>query len=166
MSSHYDREVPKTIKKTFAVLEPAIVVFLATVVLGAALSSLVMWAWLWSLAWILLDAMGYRWLPAKEREQPASVEEQLQLDRQIADNTLKLDALMTERLSTETLADERERENDATGRALYVRCVQWTDLAGATQTQTAINNQERACRRFSHYVTTGELLPETSDAQR
>ncbi len=38
VSKHYDREVPKTIKKTFAILEPAIVVFLATVVLGAALS--------------------------------------------------------------------------------------------------------------------------------
>jgi type IV pilus assembly protein PilC len=38
VSKHYDREVPKTIKKTFAILEPAIIIFLATVVLGAALS--------------------------------------------------------------------------------------------------------------------------------
>lgn len=38
VSKHYDREVPKTIKKTFAILEPAIVIFLAVIVLGAALS--------------------------------------------------------------------------------------------------------------------------------
>jgi uncharacterized membrane protein YbhN (UPF0104 family) len=28
---------------------------------GAAVASLVMWGWLWSLSWFLLDAIGYRW---------------------------------------------------------------------------------------------------------
>ena len=38
VSQFYDREVPRLVKRTFAVLEPAIVLVLAVVVLGAALS--------------------------------------------------------------------------------------------------------------------------------
>jgi type IV pilus assembly protein PilC len=38
VSSYYDREVPATVKKTFAVLEPAMTILLAVIVLGAALS--------------------------------------------------------------------------------------------------------------------------------
>jgi len=38
VSAYYDREVPAIVKKTFAVLEPAMTILLALVVLGAALS--------------------------------------------------------------------------------------------------------------------------------
>jgi type IV pilus assembly protein PilC len=38
VSAYYDREVPAVVKKTFAVLEPAMTILLAVVVLGAALS--------------------------------------------------------------------------------------------------------------------------------
>lgn len=38
VSSYYDQEIPLAVKKTFAVLEPVIILVLATVVLGAALS--------------------------------------------------------------------------------------------------------------------------------
>jgi type II secretory pathway component PulF len=38
VSEYYDREVPLTVKKTFAILEPIVIVILAVVVLGAALS--------------------------------------------------------------------------------------------------------------------------------
>jgi type IV pilus assembly protein PilC len=38
VSAFYDREVPAIVKKTFAVLEPAMTILLAVVVLGAALS--------------------------------------------------------------------------------------------------------------------------------
>jgi type IV pilus assembly protein PilC len=38
VSQFYDREVPKMLKKTFAVLEPAMVLVLAVIVLGAALA--------------------------------------------------------------------------------------------------------------------------------
>ncbi|GAB4238239.1 MAG: type II secretion system F family protein [Deltaproteobacteria bacterium] len=38
VSAYYDREVPAIVKKTFAVLEPAMTILLAVVVLGAALS--------------------------------------------------------------------------------------------------------------------------------
>ncbi|GAB4372751.1 MAG: type II secretion system F family protein [Deltaproteobacteria bacterium] len=38
VSAFYDREVPLVVRKTFAVLEPAIIVVLSAVVLGAALS--------------------------------------------------------------------------------------------------------------------------------
>jgi type IV pilus assembly protein PilC len=38
VSSYYDQEIPLAVKKTFAVLEPAVILVLATVVLGAALS--------------------------------------------------------------------------------------------------------------------------------
>lgn len=38
VSSYYDREVPLVVRKTFAVLEPLIIVVLSVVVLGAALS--------------------------------------------------------------------------------------------------------------------------------
>jgi len=38
VSAFYDREVPAVVKKTFAVLEPAMTILLAVVVLGAALS--------------------------------------------------------------------------------------------------------------------------------
>jgi type IV pilus assembly protein PilC len=38
VSAYYDREVPSIVKKTFAILEPAMTILLALVVLGAALS--------------------------------------------------------------------------------------------------------------------------------
>ncbi|NJD61556.1 MAG: type II secretion system F family protein [Deltaproteobacteria bacterium] len=38
VSSYYDQEIPLAVKKTFAVLEPVVILVLATVVLGAALS--------------------------------------------------------------------------------------------------------------------------------
>jgi type IV pilus assembly protein PilC len=38
VSNYYDEEIPRAVKKTFAILEPAIVIVLATIVLGAALS--------------------------------------------------------------------------------------------------------------------------------
>ena len=38
VSAYYDREVPAIVKKTFAILEPAMTILLALVVLGAALS--------------------------------------------------------------------------------------------------------------------------------
>jgi type IV pilus assembly protein PilC len=38
VSAFYDREVPATVKKTFAILEPALTIVLAVVVLGTALS--------------------------------------------------------------------------------------------------------------------------------
>lgn len=38
VSAYYDREVPAIVKKTFAILEPAMTILLAVVVLGAALS--------------------------------------------------------------------------------------------------------------------------------
>jgi len=38
VSAYYDREVPLIVKKTFAILEPAMTILLAVVVLGAALS--------------------------------------------------------------------------------------------------------------------------------
>jgi len=38
VSHYYDEEIPRAVKKTFAILEPVIVLVLATVVLGAALS--------------------------------------------------------------------------------------------------------------------------------
>lgn len=38
VSNYYDREVPQILKKTFAVMEPLIILVLAVVVLGAALS--------------------------------------------------------------------------------------------------------------------------------
>ncbi|RJP22169.1 MAG: type II secretion system F family protein [Deltaproteobacteria bacterium] len=38
VSKYYDREVPAVVKKTFAILEPAMTMILAVVVLGAALS--------------------------------------------------------------------------------------------------------------------------------
>jgi len=38
VSSYYDQEIPLAVKKTFAILEPVIILVLATIVLGAALS--------------------------------------------------------------------------------------------------------------------------------
>jgi type IV pilus assembly protein PilC len=38
VSSYYDQEIPVAVKKTFAILEPVVILVLATVVLGAALS--------------------------------------------------------------------------------------------------------------------------------
>ena len=38
VSEYYDREVPMTVKKVFAILEPMIILLLASIVLGAALS--------------------------------------------------------------------------------------------------------------------------------
>ncbi|MDA8122037.1 MAG: type II secretion system F family protein [Deltaproteobacteria bacterium] len=38
VSNYYDQEIPLAVKKTFAILEPVIILVLATVVLGAALS--------------------------------------------------------------------------------------------------------------------------------
>ena len=38
VAAYYDREVPAIVKKTFAILEPAMTILLALVVLGAALS--------------------------------------------------------------------------------------------------------------------------------
>jgi type IV pilus assembly protein PilC len=38
VSNYYDQEIPLTVKKTFAILEPVIILILATIVLGAALS--------------------------------------------------------------------------------------------------------------------------------
>jgi type IV pilus assembly protein PilC len=38
VSSYYDQEIPLAVKKTFAILEPVVILVLATVVLGAALS--------------------------------------------------------------------------------------------------------------------------------
>jgi len=117
-------------------------------------------------ATLALAGLVLVYLPAKERQQPVSPDEQVQLSRQIQINSEALNAMMTEKLSTESLVDERARENDDTGRALYVRCVQWTDLADATQTDSALKNQELACRRYSHYVATGELLDEPNNDQR
>ncbi len=38
VSEYFDREVPLAVRRTFAILEPAVIVFLAVIVLGAALS--------------------------------------------------------------------------------------------------------------------------------
>ncbi|MBI5576122.1 MAG: type II secretion system F family protein [Deltaproteobacteria bacterium] len=38
VSQYYDEEIPRAVKKTFAILEPVIVLVLSTIVLGAALS--------------------------------------------------------------------------------------------------------------------------------
>jgi type IV pilus assembly protein PilC len=38
VSNYYDQEIPLVVKKTFAILEPVIILVLATIVLGAALS--------------------------------------------------------------------------------------------------------------------------------
>ncbi len=99
-------------------------------------------------------------LPWYDKQQPVTEEELEDLDRRLADTTLELQTMLDDDLSVRQLADERERENSDLGQALSVRCLQWTDLNDSRQTAETVRFQQWACKRYNHYVTSGELLPD------
>ncbi len=112
---------------------------------------------------ILLTAWFVGYKPWYEGQQPVTETEQAEINDQLQQNMQEMQSLITLQLDLSQLAIERERENDATGQALSVRCIQWTDLHESRPTDGTLKNQEYACRRFNHYVTTGEVLPEPEE---
>ncbi len=112
---------------------------------------------------LLLTAWFVGYVPWYERQQPVTETEQAEIDTQMQQNMEDMQSLITMQLDLSQMAIERERENDATGQALSTRCIQWTDLHESRPTDNTLKNQEYACRRFTHYVTTGEVLPEPED---
>ena len=114
----------------------------------------------------VLALAGYfvAWLPWYERQQPVSADEQLELDQQLAVSSENLQLMIGERLSVEQLAEERERQYSQLGQELSLRCLQWTDLDDSQPSESTRKFQEWACKRFNHYVATGELLPEEPQA--
>ncbi|MDJ0761315.1 MAG: hypothetical protein QNJ19_18110 [Woeseiaceae bacterium] len=110
----------------------------------------------------VLALAGYflAWLPWYERQQPVSADEQLELDQQLAVTSENLQLMIGERLSVEQMAEERDRQYSQLGQELSLRCLQWTDLNDSQPSESTKRFQEWACKRFNHYVTTGELLPE------
>lgn len=113
---------------------------------------------------LALAAYFVAWLPWYERQQPVSAEEQRELDQQLALTSENLQTMIGERLSVQQLAEERERQDSQLGQELSLRCLQWTDLNDSQPSQNTLKFQEWACKRFNHYVTTGELLTDEPEA--
>lgn len=100
------------------------------------------------------------YLPIREMQKPVTEREQAEFDAQMNLTNESLQGMLSEQLSSTRLARERARENDETGQALSIRCIQWTDMLTSRPSAEVERQQEYACRRFNHYVTTGEVLPE------
>lgn len=115
---------------------------------------------------VVLALAGYvvAWQPWYERQQPVSPDEQQVLDQQLALTSENLQSMIGERLSVEQLAEERERQYSQLGQELSLRCLQWTDLNDSQPSENTLKFQEWACKRFNHYVTTGELLTDEPEA--
>lgn len=113
---------------------------------------------------VALAAYVVAWLPWYERQQPVSPDEQRELDQQLAVTTQSLQAMIGERLSVQQLSEERERQESQLGQELSLRCLQWTDLNDSQPSENTLKFQEWACKRFNHYVTTGELLTDEPEA--
>ena len=115
---------------------------------------------------VVLALAGYfvAWQPWYERQQPVSPDEQQALDQQLALTSESLQSMIGERLSVEQLAEERERQYSQLGQELSLRCLQWTDLNDSQPSENTLKFQEWACKRFNHYVTTGELLTDEPEA--
>lgn len=114
----------------------------------------------------VLALAGYfvAWLPWYERQQPVSADEQRELDQKLAVTSENLQVMIGERLSVKQMAEERDRQNSQLGQELSLRCLQWTDLNDSQRSENTRKFQEWACKRFNHYVTTGELLPDEPEA--
>ena len=115
---------------------------------------------------IVIALAGYfvAWQPWYERQQPVSADEQMVLNEQLTATSEDLQSMIGERLSVEQLAEERERQYSQLGQELSLRCLQWTDLNDSQPSENTERFQEWACRRFNHYVTTGELLADEPEA--
>ena len=113
---------------------------------------------------LALAAYFVAWLPWYERQQPVSLDEQQELDQQLTLTSENLQLMIGERLSVEQMAEERDRQYSQLGQELSLRCLQWTDLNDSQPSDNTKKFQEWACKRFNHYVTTGELLPEEPEA--
>ena len=72
--------------------------------------------------------------------------------------------MIGERLSVQQLSEGRERQESQLGQELSLRCLQWTDLNDSQPSENTLKFQEWACKRFNHYVTTGELLTDEPEA--
>ena len=72
--------------------------------------------------------------------------------------------MIGERLAVEQLSEERERQDSKLGQELSLRCLQWTDLNDSQPSENTLKFQEWACKRFNHYVATGELLTDEPEA--
>lgn len=103
------------------------------------------------------------YVPHRDGQIPVSETAQAEIDEQMQQNMEEMQSLISLQLDLSQLAIERERENDANGQALSIRCIQWTDLNDTRPNEQTQRYQEWACRRFNHYVTTGEILPEEPD---
>ena len=114
----------------------------------------------------VLALAGYfvAWLPWYERQQPVSADEQQEFNQKLAVTSENLQLMIEERLSVEQMAEERDRQYSQLGQELSLRCLQWTDLNDSQPSENTRRFQEWACKRFNHYVTTGELLPEEPEA--
>ena len=113
---------------------------------------------------LALAAYFVAWQPWYERQQPVSADEQMVLDDQLATASENLQSMIGERLSVEQLAEERERQYSQLGQELSLRCLQWTDLNDSQPSENTRRFQEWSCKRFNHYVTTGELLSDEPEA--
>ncbi len=113
---------------------------------------------------LALAAYVLVWLPWHEGQQPVSENEQQVLDQQLVVTSENLQLMIEERLSVEQMAEERDRQYSQLGQELSLRCLQWTDLNDSQPSENTKRFQEWACKRFNHYVTTGELLPDESQA--
>ena len=109
---------------------------------------------------LLLTAWFVVYVPWLEGQQPVTETEQAEIDSQMQQNMQEMQSLIDLQLDLSQMAIERERENDVTGQALSIRCIQWTDLNDTQPSEQTKKFQEWSCRRFNHYVTTGEVLPE------
>lgn len=114
---------------------------------------------------VALFAYGVVFLPWYQGQQPVSQEELEEFDRQLADTSLQLRSMMDSDLSIRQLADERERQESDLGQALALRCLQWTELNESRPTDDSERFQEWACRRYNHYITSGEMLPDEPPGQ-
>lgn len=106
------------------------------------------------------------WLPWREGQQPVSEAEHAILGEQLESTNERLQDMMSERLSTTQLAEERERQSSDLGQELSLRCLQWTDLNDSQPTENTAKYQEWACKRYNHYVTTGELLDDLPQPEK
>ena len=106
---------------------------------------------------VLGIASGWLLYDVWQRAQPVDEEQAASMARQSEQLTLTLQEGLSERVSGTLDNEQQQRMDSQLGLALFRKCVEWSDFSANHPSETARDNEQRACAEYRHYVETGEL---------
>ncbi len=86
---------------------------------------------------------------AVDEAEAAAMAEQVELNAQF------LQEQLSDRLTGQVKSDEQARLDTPLGQALFRQCLEWTEFHENHPSDTTLENRDRACNEFRHYVRTG-----------